>query len=90
MPIFQDEAFLGFRVGTLTADFGQRVAEVWGGLAAQRAEVQLGSARMIVQEIKPGQPQATTYEQLLAEAPIDAREWSSLLPTSCSSMEEGR
>src|SRR3972149_1108443 len=47
-PLFDAEAgeFLGFRVGTLTADFGQRVAEVWGGLAAQRAEVQLGSALM--------------------------------------------
>lgn len=75
MPIFRDEEFLGFQVGTLTAEFGQRVAEVWGGLAAQRAEVQLGSARMKVQEVQPGQPQATTYEQLLAEAPVAHGVW---------------
>ncbi|MCI0626818.1 MAG: CRISPR system precrRNA processing endoribonuclease RAMP protein Cas6 [Acidobacteria bacterium] len=69
-PLFDEEQFLGFRVGALTADFGQHVAEVWGGLAAQRAEVQLGSAQLWVQEVKPGRPRATSYEQLLAEAPV--------------------
>ncbi len=68
-PLFNGEVFLGFRVGTLNAEFGQRVAEVWGGLATQRAEVQLGSAQLYVEEVKPGRPRATTYEQLLAEAP---------------------
>lgn len=68
-PLFNEAHFLGFRVGTLTTDFGQRIAEVWGGLAAQRADVQLGSAQLCVEDVKPGRSRATTYEQLLADAP---------------------
>ncbi len=74
-PLFDEECFYGFRVGTLTAEFGEVVAEVWSGLAARRAEVQLGSAQMMVDEVKPSGLRPTTYEQLLAEAPVAHGVW---------------
>jgi hypothetical protein len=69
-PLFNAEeaTFTGFRVGVLTAAVGDAVAETWGGLAAKRAEVQLGSARLSVLGVEPEAP-ALTYEQLQATAP---------------------
>lgn len=69
-PLFEGDEFRGVRVATLTAELGQQVADVWGALAAQGAEVPLGNARVVVQDVKPGHPRATTYDQLLADAPV--------------------
>ncbi len=68
-PMFEGDEFRGVRVGTLTAEFGQRVAEVWGTLAAQQATVQLGAAQLVVMQVRPDEPKPMTYTQLLAEAP---------------------
>lgn len=70
-PLFDAEeaTFTGFRVGVLAADVGEAVAETWGGLAAKRADVQLGSARLSVLGVEPEAP-ALTYEQLLTTAPV--------------------
>ena len=64
-PLVSDGNFLGFRVGTLKAEWGDRVADVWGGLAAKGAMVRLGSARMQVRRVKPGKPGPKTYNQLM-------------------------
>jgi CRISPR/Cas system endoribonuclease Cas6 (RAMP superfamily) len=68
--------FRGFRVGTLTAELGERIAEVWGGLMIRRAEVQLGSACLTVEDVHvPDYPRATSYAQLLEEAPVAHGVW---------------
>jgi CRISPR/Cas system endoribonuclease Cas6 (RAMP superfamily) len=74
-PIFDEGCFLGFRVGTLTAELGEVVAEVWDGLAARQGEVRLGNAELVVGEVRPGGLRPTTYEQLLAEAPVAHGVW---------------
>jgi len=74
-PIFRDEEFLGVRMGTLTAEFGDIVSEVWGGLAAKCAEVRLGSATLQVDRVKPGGLHPMSYQQLLDEAPEGHGVW---------------
>lgn len=75
-PLHREGYFTGLRVGTLQAEFGQRVAEVWGALAAQEAEVRLGSAQLIVEKVKPPKfPRATSYRDLLADAEIAHGVW---------------
>jgi CRISPR/Cas system endoribonuclease Cas6 (RAMP superfamily) len=77
-PLFDAERgeFRGFRVGALTAELADRIAEVWGGLLVRKAEVQLGSACLTVQDVHvPNYPRPTGYAQLLADAPVAHGVW---------------
>ncbi|HPH98129.1 MAG TPA: CRISPR system precrRNA processing endoribonuclease RAMP protein Cas6 [Anaerolineaceae bacterium] len=62
----------GFRIRTLEADAAEKVAEIWGNLAAARAEIRLGSAQMRVTHFQPESGMAKTYAQLIDEC-RDAR-----------------
>ena len=68
--LFADDFCQGFRIAALTTDVGERIAEVWGSLAARGAKVRLGAANMLVEGVHPGSPQATSYQELFDNTPI--------------------
>ena len=76
-PLFDVErgAFLGLRIGTLSAELGERVGEAWTW-SERDATVELGSAILAIQDVhSPTYPRATSYEQLLADAPLAHGVW---------------
>ena len=69
-PMLQDGNFFGLRIACMDAATAERVAEVWGLLAAKGESVRLGSANLKVERVQPGKPGPCSYEQLLDKAPL--------------------
>lgn len=68
--IFQDGLFLGFRVGALTEESGERIRETWVKLCEDQTVVRLGSASMLVESITSGMPWDASYEKIWETAPV--------------------
>lgn len=69
-PIFENSRLLGFRVGTLTRETGQRVEEAWNDLCQNHLTIRLGPARVNVSQISRGKPWEATYEKIWETAPV--------------------
>jgi len=61
-------AVRGVRISTFKAEYGDRVAEVWGGRAAKKSEVEFGSAKMIVESVRANPRTSVTFANLKHEA----------------------
>jgi len=63
-------AVRGVRIASFQAEVGDRIAEVWGARAAKNAEVEFGSAKMTVSDIKPDVRNGLTFSALWDQSPV--------------------